>query len=289
MKATLGTVPNDSNPDSFGNYSYTGPMTRTVSDAALMLSIMSGPHPSDVHSVGRKQKDYQGYISDPGDLEGFRIAWRPLLGNTIIDTELLSITSKAVKSLESHGAKVIEVDDPFESPEPFWRIINQSAWKARFGRYLSEWSSEMTPSFIRSIQEAEDYSATELQEAVYKRTTLFREVQSWFNEFDLVVTPTLSRTALEIDRDLYDPVMIEGKKAGIVRQAWYPYTHPFNLTGHPAITLPSGFHSDGLPTAIQVIGPFASDHEVLRCARLFEISNPWSDRFPNIAMSTSPQ
>ncbi|HAE33894.1 MAG TPA: glutamyl-tRNA amidotransferase, partial [Dehalococcoidia bacterium] len=264
MKATLGTVPNDSNPDSFGNYSYTGPMTRTVSDAALMLSIMSGPHPSDVHSVGRKQKDYQGYISDPGDLEGFRIAWRPLLGNTIIDTELLSITSKAVKSLESHGAKVIEVDDPFESPEPFWRIINQSAWKARFGGYLSEWSSEMTPSFIRSIQEAEDYSATELQEAVYKRTTLFREVQSWFNEFDLVVTPTLSRTALEIDRDLYDPVMIEGEKAGIVRQAWYPYTHPFNLTGHPAITLPSGFHSDGLPTAIQVIGPFASDHEVLR-------------------------
>ena len=289
MKATLGTVPNDSNPDSFGNYSYTGPMTRTVGDAALMLSIMSGPHPSDVHSVGRKQKDYQGYISDPGDLEGFRIAWRPLLGNTIIDTELLSITSKAVKSLESHGAKVIEVDDPFESPEPFWRIINQSAWKARFGRYLSEWSSEMTPSFIRSIQEAEDYSATELQEAVYKRTTLFREVQSWFNEFDLVVTPTLSRTALEIDRDLYDPVMIEGEKAGIVRQAWYPYTHPFNLTGHPAITLPSGFHSDGLPTAIQVIGPFASDHEVLRCARLFEMCNPWSDRFPNIAMSTSPQ
>ena len=57
MKATLGTVPNDSNPDSFGNYSYTGPMTRTVNDAALMLSIMSGPHPSDVHSVGREKKD----------------------------------------------------------------------------------------------------------------------------------------------------------------------------------------------------------------------------------------
>ncbi|SVA32406.1 uncharacterized protein METZ01_LOCUS85260 [marine metagenome] len=196
MKATLGTVPNDSNPDSFGNYSYTGPMTRTVSDAALMLSIMSGSHPSDVHSVGKKQKDYQGYISEPGDLSGFRIAWRPLLGNTIIDTELLSITSKAVKSLESYGAKIIEVDDPFESPEPFWRIINQSAWKARFGEFLSDWSSEMTPSFIRSIQEAEDYSATELQEAIYKRTTLFREIQGWFNEFDLVVTPTLSRTAL---------------------------------------------------------------------------------------------
>ncbi len=289
MKATLGTVPNDSNPDSFGNYSYTGPMTRTVSDAALMLSIMSGSHPSDVHSVGKKQKDYQGYISEPGDLSGFRIAWRPLLGNTIIDTELLSITSKAVKSLESYGAKIIEVDDPFESPEPFWRIINQSAWKARFGEYLSDWSSEMTPSFIRSIQEAEDYSATELQEAIYKRTTLFREIQGWFDEFDLVVTPTLSRTALEMNRDLYDPVIIEGKKAGIVRQAWYPYTHPFNLTGHPAITLPSGFHSDGLPTAIQIIGPFGNDHEVLRCARLFEMSNPWSDRVPNISALTSPQ
>lgn len=282
LKATLGTVPNDSNPDTFGNYSYTGPITRTVSDAASMLSVISGPHSSDIHSQGKVRRDYSTATTHPEDLKNCRIGWRPFLGNTDIDSELLSLTSNSLNALEEHGARIIEIDEPFESPEPYWRIINQAAWKGRFGSYESEWASEMTPTFLKSIKEAEDYSAAELQHAIYNRTTLFRHVQSWFDNFDFVITPTLSRTALEMGKDLYDPVLIEGREAGIVRQAWYPYTHPFNLTGHPAITLPSGFHSDGLPTAIQIIGPYGEDYDVIRCARLFEISNPWENRTPDI-------
>lgn len=282
MKATLGTVPNDSTPDTFGNYSYTGPITRTVSDAASMLSVMSGPHSSDIHSQGRENRDYCSATTHPQDLRNCRIGWRPFLGNTDIDSELLSLTSSSVNSLKQHGALIVEIDESFESPEPYWRVINQAAWKSRYGSYESEWASEMTPTFLKSIREAEDYSAIELQHAIYNRTTLFRQVQSWFKDFDFIITPTLSRTALEIEKDLYDPVLIEGREAGIVRQAWYPYTHPFNLTGHPAITLPSGFHSDGLPTAIQIIGPYGADYDVIRCARLFEISNPWENRIPYI-------
>lgn len=280
MKATLGTVPNDSNPDSFGNYSYTGPITRTVSDSAAMLMIMAGEHSSDVHSMGRNNKNYLDAAINPGDLKGKKIGWRPLMGNSIVDSEVLSITLSSLSALQSAGAEIIEMTDEFESPEPFWRIINQSAWKARFGKYIGAWENEMTPSLIRSLNEAQSYTGAELQEAIYKRTELFRKVQGWFNQFDFVATPTLSRTALDIGNDLYDPVIIEGKEAGIVRQTWYPYTHPFNLTGHPAITLPSGFHSDGLPTGLQIIGPYASDFEVLRCGRIFEIAQPWADRMP---------
>jgi len=280
MKATLGTVPNDSNPDSFGNYSYTGPITRTVSDSAAMLMIMAGEHSSDVHSMGRNNKNYLDAAINPGDLKGKKIGWRPLMGNSIVDSEVLSITLSSLSALQSAGAEIIEMTDEFESPEPFWRIINQSAWKARFGKYIGAWENEMTPSLIRSLNEAQSYTGAELQEAIYKRTELFRKVQGWFNQFDFVATPTLSRTALDIGNDLYDPVIIEGKEAGIVRQTWYPYTHPFNLTGHPAITLPSGFHSDGLPTGLQIIGPYASDFEVLRCGRIFEIAQPWADRIP---------
>jgi len=281
MKATLGTVPNDSNPDSFGNYSYTGPITRTVSDSAAMLMIMAGEHSSDVHSMGRNNKNYLDAAINPGDLKGKKIGWRPLMGNSIVDSEVLSITMSSLSTLQSAGAEIIEMTDEFESPEPFWRIINQSAWKARFGKYIGAWENEMTPSLIRSLNEAQSYTGAELQEAIYKRTELFRKVQGWFNQFDFVATPTLSRTALDIGYDLYDPVIIEGKEAGIVRQTWYPYTHPFNLTGHPAITLPSGFHSDGLPTGLQIIGPYASDFEVLRCGRIFEIAQPWADRIPS--------
>ena len=282
MKPTLGTVPNDSNPDSFGNYSYTGPITRTVSDSAAMLTIMAGNHSSDVHSMGRIDENYLNAAINPGDLKGKKIGWRHLMGNSIIDAEVLRITKYSLNALQSAGAEIIEMTDEFESPEPFWRIINQSAWKARFGKYIKVWEKEMTPSLLRSLNEAENYTGAELQEAIYKRTELFRKIQGWFNKFDFVVTPTLSRTALETGNDLYDQVTVAGMEAGIVRQAWYPYTHPFNLTGHPAITLPSGFHSDGLPTGLQIIGPYASDYEVIRCARIFEIAQPWESKKPYV-------
>ena len=71
---------------------------------------------------------------------------------------------------------------------------------------------------------------------MFQRADLFRMVQSWFEEADYVVTPTLSRTALPIDQDLFEPIEIDGVEAGELRRNWFPYTMPFNITGHPAIT-----------------------------------------------------
>ncbi|MFP6594571.1 MAG: amidase [Dehalococcoidia bacterium] len=282
LKATLGTIPHDAAPDSFGANIYVGPMTRTVTDTALMLQAMAGPHPSDAHSLGRRRQDYVKAANAPGDLEGKKIAWRPLLGNDVIDSEVLAITHGAARAFEEVGATLIEVDDGFVTPEPFWRVLSQAAWRSRFGGYVDEWGDRMTPTFLRSITEASDYSADELQKAIYQRTELFREVQGWFDEFDLVMTPTLSRTALESDMDLCDPVVIEGREVGIIRQNWYPYTHPFNLTGHPAITLPAGFAGDGLPVALQIVGRYADDAAVIRAAALFEQLRPWADRTPDL-------
>jgi aspartyl-tRNA(Asn)/glutamyl-tRNA(Gln) amidotransferase subunit A len=282
MKATLGTIPHDAAPDSFGANIYVGPMTRTVADTALMLQTMAGPHPSDAHSMGRRRQDYIKAAASPGGLEGKKIAWRPLLGNDVIDSEVLAITHGAARAFEEAGATLIEVDDDFVTPEPFWRVLSQAAWRARFGDYVDEWGDRMTPTFLRSITEASDYSAEELQKAIYQRTQLFREVQGWFDEFDLILTPTLTRTALESDLDLYDPVVIEGQEVGIIRQNWYPYTHPFNLTGHPAITLPAGFAGDGLPVALQIVGRYADDAAVIRAAALFEQLRPWADKTPDL-------
>lgn len=288
MKATLGTIPHDAAPDSFGANIYVGPMTRTVADTALMLQVMSGPHPSDAHSMGRRKQDYVKAAAEPGGLEGKKIAWRPLLGNEIVDSEVLAITHGAARAFEEAGATLVEVDDGFETPEPFWRVLSQAAWRSRFGDYVDEWGEKMTPSFLRSITEASDYSASELQKAIYQRTQLFRQVQTWFDEFDLVLTPTLARTALESDMDLYDPVVIEGREVGIIRQNWYPYTHPFNLTGHPAITLPAGFAGDGLPVALQIVGRYADDAAVIRAAALFEQLRPWGAKTPDLPQLSNP-
>ena len=75
-------------------------------------------------------------------------------------------------------------------------------------------------------------------------------------------------------------MIIENQPSGITRQSWTAYQYPFNLTGHPAISVPSGFASDGLPTGLQIVGRWAHDLDVLRAAALFEQARPWADKRP---------
>ena len=107
-------------------------------------------------------------------------------------------------------------------------------------------------------------------------------MQNWFERFDLVMMPTLSRTALAIDHDFFAPITIDNEPADTVRRAWYPFTLPFNLTGHPAITLPVGFGADGLPRALQVVGPFRRDDAILRAGALLEAARPWAEKRPSL-------
>ena len=94
--------------------------------------------------------------------------------------------------------------------------------------------------------------------------------------------PTLTRTALPIEQRLFEPIDIEGKPVDTVRRAWFPYTHPFNISGNPAVTLPAGLHSDGLPVAIQLVGRRGEDAKLLRVAALFEQALPWDAMRPTI-------
>ena len=94
-----------------------------------------------------------------------------------------------------------------------------------------------------------------------------------------MATP-LSRTALPIDHDFFASIEIDGELSGTVRQAWYPYTLPFNLSGSPAVTLPCGFGADGLPIGLQLVGPHLGDARLLRAAALYEMAAPWADKWP---------
>ena len=84
-------------------------------------------------------------------------------------------------------------------------------------------------------------SGADYQHAMFQRTDLFRHVQCCSSGADYLVTPTLSRTALPIDQDLFEPIEIDGVEVGDLRRNWFPYTMPFNITGHPAITVRCGF------------------------------------------------
>src|SRR6266513_980910 len=282
FKQTLGLVPHDLTPDGFGNQSHITPMTRTIMDTALMLQAMAGPHPCDPHALGLAAPDFVAAARPEGDLKGVRIAWRPLLGNTVLAREVREACERGLGTLTELGAIVEPVNDDFASTEPIWLILTQSFWNARFRRYVAEFGPRMSETLLRQMDNGAGHSAVALQEAMFERTRVFREIQGCFGRCDIVATPTLSRTALAIDHDFFAAIEIDGETADTVRKAWYPYTLPFNLSGNPAVTLPCGFGADGLPIGLQLVGPHLGDARLLRAASLFEMARPWADQRPRV-------
>lgn len=280
FKQSLGLIPHDMAPESFGNMSYITPTTRTVRDTAMMLEVMSGPDPRDVHASGLSARGCIDAVTEAKNLKGLRLAWRPFLGNTVIDPHVLAATQKATLSLEQFGAHVEEMADDMEPTEPMWLVISTALWRARFSHLLPQWRDRMSPTLLRQMDNGANHSAEDLMRAYVRRTEIYRQIQGWFERYDIIAMPTLTRTALPLKEGLFEPIEVAGQKFDSVRKAWFPYTHPFNLSGNPAVTLPCGVHPDGLPMAIQLVGRRGADALLCHAAALFEQAQPWADRKP---------
>ena len=282
LKQSNGVIPHSQVADAFGNYTYVTPMTRTVMDTALMLQAMAGPHPSDPWSIGTVPQDYIAAARPEGDLKGTRILYSATLGGKFVSRDVRASFEEALRKLRQLGAELIELDQQLPDMEPIWKVINHTTWRARFDEMIRREDNKVSPSLVRQVAMASDWSGADYQRAMFKRTELFRMVQGWFETADYLVTPTLSRTALPIDQDLFEPIQIDGVEVGELRRNWFPYTMPFNITGHPALTLCSGYDGEGLPIGLQIVGRFRDEAAVLRAAALYEASERWLDRWPNL-------
>jgi aspartyl-tRNA(Asn)/glutamyl-tRNA(Gln) amidotransferase subunit A len=282
LKQSNGVIPHSQVADAFGNYTYVTPMTRTVMDTALMLQAMAGPHPSDPWSIGTVPQDYIAAARPEGDLKGTRILYSATLGGKFVSKDVRASFEQALRKLRQLGAELIELDQQLPDMEPIWKVINHTTWRARFDEMIRREDNKVSPSLVRQVAMAADWSGADYQRAMFKRTELFRMVQGWFEAADYLVTPTLSRTALPIDQDLFEPIQIDGVEVGELRRNWFPYTMPFNITGHPALTLCSGYDGEGLPIGLQIVGRFRDEAAVLRVAALYEASERWLDRWPDL-------
>ncbi|WP_439594933.1 amidase [Falsiroseomonas sp.] len=281
LKATLGSVPWEASADTFANNVYAGPMTRTVSDAAVMLSVIAGPSARDAQSLRGP-----GLAPLPpgligGDLNGLRVGYIARACNAKVQAEMAANTLASLDALAFRGAFVEEVTDAIDWMELPGRIMYQAGFFVSCTPHLAQWHNQMDPVLLAFMERGSGFSLTQFREAQFARTRLFRTIQDLFGRYDVLVTPTLTRTALPADFDAADgQIEIEGELCGITRQGWSSYMYPFNLTGHPALTIPSGFAKDGLPTAVQLVGPWGADMSLLRLGAILEQDRPWAQHRP---------
>lgn len=282
LKPTLGVVPHDQVPDGFNNFIHIGMLAGNVADAALMLDIVAGSHASDPHSLRAAPMNAFAAVQDHARRLPCRAAWRPLLGNSWIDDDVLKVCEGAIAVLRDLNWAIDTIEDPVDSAEPAWRVLQQSNWASRFYKRLDDVGDRLDPSFVEGIQAGWKYTGQQLLQATQNRTAHYRTVQGWFEKYDLILTPTCSRLPLPVGHRALQPIVVAGHDAGDMRQSWVPYLNLFNLTGHPAVSIPCGFAPNGLPVGLQIVGRWYADADVLSAAAAFESAAPFAKRSPSV-------
>jgi aspartyl-tRNA(Asn)/glutamyl-tRNA(Gln) amidotransferase subunit A len=266
FKPTFGVVPVHPHPPPWTLW-HQGPISRTVHDAALMLTVISRPDVRDFYAAPPLGIDYRDGL-DQG-IRGMRVAYSRTLGYAKVDAEVASRVDAAVKDLGSVGAHVEEIDlelsDPIETMQPLWSVALAMAVQpmTEAQRKLLE------PPLLALAQPGFKLSALEYRALEKQREVLARRMNLLHQQYDLLVTPQLATTAFAVNHEV-------PPDNGMQRWwEWSPFTYPFNLTQQPAATVPCGFASNGLPVAMQVVGAKFEDRKVLRAARAYERIRPF--------------
>jgi aspartyl-tRNA(Asn)/glutamyl-tRNA(Gln) amidotransferase subunit A len=280
LKQGNGVIPHSQVQDAFGNQTYVTPMTRTVADTALMLQAMAGADDSDPWSVGLAGQNFIDEALPRGDLKGRRTLFCLAPPGRPVAADVAAAFKAALATLESLGAEIEEMPGDGFDVEPIWRAINHTVWRTRFEQLAADHGDDLSPTFLRQLSLAAKVSGVDYQRAMFERTALFRRVQALLQRADMLAMPTLTRTALPLGQDLFDGIDIDGQHFDDVRSHWFPWTMPFNMTGHPAISLPCGFGRDGLPIGLQLVGRFRGDAGLLRVSALFEAAQDLLGRWP---------
>ncbi len=283
-KPTSGAVPFEEAIDAFFSYAAAGPLSRTVADAALMHGTLVGPCDADPWSLTAPpfERMRAKWVSD--DLHGLRIGWIPRMANRLVARDVEANTKAVLDLYAARGAEIEEVTDPIDWIEQPGRVMYQANIAVAFGKYVERWGNRMDPVLLAFIEWGKRFTVADYRSAQYARTRLFRTVQGLFRRYDLILSPSLTRTALPADFDgAHGQVMVDGEPNGITREGMSPYAYPFNLTGHPSLAVPSGWGEDGLPTSVQLTGPWHSDLDLFRLASAIETERPWAQRRPPLA------
>lgn len=253
--------------------SHAGPVTRTVRDAALMLTAMAGAHPLDRLSL----PDSTDYLREmEGDIAGLRIAWSPDLGYVRGDPKVLSIAASAAARFQELGCRVEEahpgLPDPWDIADTIW----SASFAGVFEDNLDDVRDLLDSGLVGVIESGKSVSGAQLATAYARRNDYYHGWREFMSVYDLFLCPTLPVTAFAAGHD--HPGEIAGQPTSYL--GWTAFTYPFNITGQPAATVPAGFADDGLPVGLQIVGRWRDDAGVLRASAAFESVAPWNKKRP---------
>lgn len=269
-KPTFGLVPNYPLPPHIGSLANMGPITRNVTDAALMLNVLAQPDSRDFMSAPAAVQG-ENYLNglDAG-IEGVRIAYSPTLGeNGWADEDVAKAVKDAAEVLSGLGAIVEEADPDIPATRPIIDAIWSTADTWVVDQMSPEQRDMMDPGLLAIAEEGRKFGVTDLVDSYAKRVLLGNAMAHFHETYDLLLTPQMPLEAFTAGQDVPD-----GRDMTSWVD-WSPFTYPFNLTMQPACSVPCGLGNERMPVAFQLVGRHWEDALVLRAARAYEKARPF--------------
>lgn len=261
FKPTHGRVP--MHPISpFGPLAHGGPITRTVEDAAMLMDIIALPDHRDPTSLPSTLTTYRGEIHR--DVVGLGVAYSPTLGYVDVDPEVAAAVAAAVQALADAGLNVVEANPGFTDPIEAFETLWATGAAASLRGYGEQARELVDPGLAAMWERGLTVSGVDYLDARQVCVDLGLTMGQFHETHNLLITPTAPIPPFAAGQDV--PV-----GSGMRWWAqWTPFSYPFNMTQQPALSIPVGTTSDGLPIGMQIVGPRHSDDLVLAVGRFAE-------------------
>jgi len=278
FRPSTGRVPAYPHPYPWSNLSELGPMARTVSDAAFLLSVMAGPDPRAPTS-----------ITEPGSLfnkslgrnfRKVRIAWSRDLGGLPMDPRVTAVLEENRSVFSSLGCIVEDAEPDFSGATEAFEALRGLAYQHRVGSLIKDHRDKLKDTILWNYEEGRKLTAPDIARAEALRTALYHRMRKFLERYEFLVCPTNQLPPFSVDEPY--PKEIAGEKLGNYLD-WMKSCYYITITTHPAISVPGGFTEEGLPVGIQIVGRYREDFAVLQLAHAFEQATQVCKRRPPLA------
>ncbi|GAA1532343.1 amidase [Nocardioides humi] len=266
MRPSLGRVPEWPLYNQWETTSVGGPMARNVGDLALLLSVLAGPDPRAPQALGDPGSAFAAPVA--ASLSGLRVALSVDLGGALeVDHEVAAVVEQAGASLAAAGARVASAYPDLAPAEDTFRTLRAWHFQAKLGSLLAAHPDAFKPSLADNIRAGESLTGADVARAYTRRTALSETMRSFFGDHDVLVLPVSQVPPFPADQEF--PTEINGQPMATYLD-WMRSAYFVTVTGCPAISVPFGTTSDGLPVGVQLVAPHGADLRLLEVALAVE-------------------
>ena len=275
LRPSMGRVPMTPSAFAFNTQTVGGPMGRTVSDVALLMSVIAGESAADPLSVSEGGAQF----ADLPEMscKGLRVAVSPTLGGLPFDAAVRRALDKGVRMCESLGCVVDEAEPDFTGADHAFEVFRALAFATSYGPVCAEPGNRIKETVRWNVDLGLSLDGAAVAEAERARTRLFARMQALLEQYDFLIAPVSQVLPFPVETEY--PVEI----AGVAMEsyiAWMRSCYRITITGHPALSLPCAFTDGGLPVGLQIVGKYRGERDLLAFARMLELANPAGRRRP---------